>query len=196
MSIPLKSLLITIGITLGAISAFLSGLSVQTQPKPVSAELLLGGNLNSTVYEQGTIKLISLINATTTASSTSAVMSGGVQAGATSTPINIGGAKKVTWIFAQNTATGTSNFKVEVSEQTTDTGAFSTNFLIYKNLIQNVVNSNLITRVSSTTLSSAATTTLSMNLENDTFQLARCIVNNAGSLTSIATSSCLAIVER
>lgn len=89
---------------------------------------------------------------------------------------NITGAKAVTWYFSRGGATGpntgTSTFRVEVSDN-------GTNWSRYYKLVSNVTNSNSqnLTRVETVAIEAATSTTITgMDLTNDSFKFVRCIV--------------------
>lgn len=89
---------------------------------------------------------------------------------------NITGAKAVTWYFSRGGATGpntgTSTFRVEVSDN-------GTNWYRYYKLVSNVTNSNSqnLTRVETVAIEAATSTTITgMDLTNDSFKFVRCIV--------------------
>ena len=151
------------------------------------------GIVSSGISQVDTWKVHTFFSATTT--------------NATSTPLLIAGAKKITFFFsAQATSTNTSTFRVQISEILNDDtataqfgGPVNNEFIDYNKLITNVTNTNSqqLTRVSQLTISSNGTSTVSMDLINDNFLRIRCGASALGDAfdPTSATSTCKAIVE-
>lgn len=124
-------------------------------------ENALGAFSTKGASEQGTFRLYTALAATTTTAS--------------STPINIAGAKKVTLFFSRGDTTGQGNsgssaFSVTVSGD-------DSNYVQYNKLIDNVTNTNAqtLTRVGSVSLAAGTSTkTYSMDLDRDGFIGMKC----------------------
>ena len=171
-----KKLKIALGILVALV--LLGGFTLFEKPQPK----LTTGAVNSSGFSaSGSYNQETLLNATTTT--------------ATSTAIDITGAKKVSWMFYRNAhSTGNTVFTIKV---TNDLNATSTNaklWTTYNKLITNVTNSNsqTLTRVGSITTSDFGTTTAVMDLDFDSYRGALCTV----AITTDGNSTCEVIVER
>ena len=127
---------------------------------------------------------------------------------ATSTPVYVLGAKKITWVFGQGSdgaAASLTTFFVEVSltdpevtngiAQQGSTG-LNQDFIVYNRLIDNVTNSisQDLTRVGEIT-SAIATSTFTMDLSQDAYKYVRCIAAVQTIDSGNASSTCGAIIH-
>ena len=117
------------------------------------------------------------------------------ESSATSSILDIKGAKKVEFYFIRNgdsTSVATSTFEVEVTPD-------GTNWYDYNKLISNTTNSNSqeLTRIETTTIIGATSTTIvAMDLEHDVFRGVRCLASFTATSTEETDSNlCKASVE-
>jgi len=122
---------------------------------------------------------------------------------ATSSPINIKGAKRVTWEFSSNDLGADFSVQVMVGDPDVDSGVAqqgdaenNQDFVTYNKLIDNVTNTNSqqLTRVGVVSTVNG-TSTYSMDLENDLFSNARCIAGVSGGKFEESSTTCKALIE-
>ena len=159
------------------------------------------GVISGAVIQKDVWKNVDLFVATTT--------------NATSSPISIIGAKSITLFFsasATSTDFGSREFHVQTSEVFNDdtailqTGEVAQEFIRFNKLIRNLTNTNgqQLTRVGTITLSvnagalgapNAATTTLSMDLEHDSYLRLSCSAVEIASTSEDVSGTCRALIK-
>ena len=146
------------------------GPTQNTDPSAISAD-----------YPSGTIKIVDLFSGTSTP--------------ATSTPVRIFGAKKVTLALTADGGTVGGKFLVLVNRNATTTNqAVDSAYRQFNKLISDVSNTNAqqLTRLDSVNLNVATTTIASMDLQYDTFSHLKCALYETA---DGGTYSCKAIIE-
>jgi len=154
-------------------------------------QLPIGGNTNETVQSDVHKEVDLLSNITQSASPTS-------------TAFRLAGAKRATFFFSQGlngaaAGRGTTTFQIWIGSDVTVTNDDA--FIVYNKLISNVTNTNAqtLTRVASVALDSTATSTVSMDLESDSYPILKCVASSTAAVNvSPATtlrSNCRIIVD-
>lgn len=114
---------------------------------------------------------------------------------ATSTDLSIAGAKKVQAYFAYNDGSGTatSTFSIEVSPNG------GTDWYDFNKLVSNVTNTNSqeLTRVGSDQMVGTSSAMYALDLQHDTFDRVRCIVEFASTtVTTTDNATCEITIEQ
>lgn len=168
-----KKIITTVGIVGIFVAILFAGVNGHFKAKEVEAVFGTSG-----VIQAGTYRLYPNALAATTTN-------------ATSTAINVAGAKKVSLFFSRGDTTGTGNtgastFRVWVSGD-------DSNYVIYNKLIENFENTKTedITRVATSTLTGTSTKTLSMDLSTNGFLGIKCVVVE----TTDGNHTCKVLVE-